>query len=138
MKKIILLLLLVSVVATTFSQDTTGKQLSKEYYLQKSKNKKTTAWILLGAGTTAIVVGLLVEKNGENSNDFYSGTEQIGAGALIAALGAVADIVSIPFFISAGKNKRLAATVSLNDIYLTQHNSIAIKPQPALSVKLNF
>ena len=52
MKAIFLLCLLLSIANKVFSQaDTTAPGTSlKNDYLQKSKNKKTVAWVLLGNG----------------------------------------------------------------------------------------
>ena len=51
--------MLLSFTINSFSQVEKAPKLSKEYYLQKSKNKKTAAWILLGGGTAMIVGGAI-------------------------------------------------------------------------------
>ena len=137
MKTIILLVVFLSLAGETFSQDTTKSNLTKEYYLQKSKNQKTTGWVLLASGTTAIVVGVLVMNAGSKEDDFNSGFGDIFGGAIIATVGIVADVVSIPFFISSGKNKRLAASVAFSEqnIYLLDRSVAAA---PALSFKIRF
>jgi hypothetical protein len=48
MKKFILSMMLSSFTINSFSQVEKAPKLSKEYYLQKSKNKNTIGWILLG------------------------------------------------------------------------------------------
>lgn len=54
--------------------------------------------------------------------------------------GVAADIVSIPFFVSAAHYKRLAADITINyqNIYLPKQNTIAASKTPALTVKLHF
>ena len=105
---------------------------SKDYYLQKSKNKKSTAWFLFGVGTTLIVVG--VAQSLGSSNGF------LPAGIVPMVLGAGADLASIPFFISASRNKKLASSVTINSekILLLQQNSLCLKMQPAITFKINL
>jgi hypothetical protein len=138
MKKIILLITLLSVVVNTFSQETTTPTKNKEYYLEKSKSKKQTAWILLGAGTAAAVGGAI--GFGKNFEIFSSSSSAADTYAVIFLAGVVADLVSIPFFISAGHYKRLAAEVAIShqNIYLQKQNSMAVSPIPALTIKINF
>ncbi len=53
MKKVIFCFMLLVMSATCFSQIATSQQLlTKEDYLLKSKNQKTTGWILTGGGST--------------------------------------------------------------------------------------
>ena len=57
MKSVFLLIICLSLLNCIFSQTK-----AKEYFLQRSKNQKTTAWILLGAGVTAIITGVIVDN----------------------------------------------------------------------------
>lgn len=50
MKKIFFAIVLIIIYSTSFSQD----------YLQKSKNQKTTAWIMLGGGGALILTGIVI------------------------------------------------------------------------------
>lgn len=137
MKKVILSILLLVSIVNAFSQQTTQVK-NKDYYLEKSKSKKTTAWILLGAGTASAVAGAI----GFNENfDFFSDN---GGGAdaygILFLGGVVADLVSIPFFTSAAHYKRLAADVTINyqNIYLPKQNTIALGKIPSLTIKIHF
>lgn len=82
---------------------------SSDFYLQKSKNQITTAWILLGTGTAMIIGGAATFESTWN-DDSSSATD---AGGVVLLAGVIVDLVSIPFFISAGKNKRKVASFSL-------------------------
>jgi len=136
MKKLILLIILSLLTINLFSQ-TQNLKLSKDDYLQKSKNQKTTGWVLLAGGTTMAVVGIII---GNNSNLFDNNNSdfEIGAGLLI--VGLATDLVSIPFFISSSSNARKAATISFNfqKIYLPQHNVIVAKTQPSITLRIGL
>ncbi len=65
MKTISIFLVILFVSLQSFGQN---QALSKEDYSQKSKNQKTTGWILLASGTTMAVAGLISMSN----QDFWS------------------------------------------------------------------
>jgi hypothetical protein len=110
MKKLILLIILSLLTVNLFSQ-TQNLKLTKDDYLQKSKNQKTTGWVLLAGGTTMAVVGIII---GNNSNLFDSNNSGFEIGARLLIVGLATDLVSIPFFISSSSNTRKAATFSFN------------------------
>jgi len=112
MKKIIVFVIALAAVSNLFSQQTqtdTVQHGSKDYYLQKSKRQKSGALVLLIGGTALMGVGLLIADN--KNADF----DQAGTGAVMIAVGFLADLGSIPLFIASSKNKKRAmkATVSL-------------------------
>lgn len=91
--------------------------LRQDYYL-KAKSQETTAWILLGAGTVIFITGAV--------GTFARGTRAIIGGLItgdtdvkggiypyLMPIGAVADIASIPFFISSANNRKKRMEVSL-------------------------
>lgn len=133
MKKLISILPFLLFAAITFSQDTTSQLHSKDYYLKKSKNQKTTGWILLGTGTTMGVLGL----SGVFNNSLTYSLEDAGAFFLVAG---AADLAGIFFLVSAKNNKERAAEVAISNqqIYLPQQNCIAIRYLPALKIQINF
>ena len=129
MKTFFLLLVLLLVSSILAGQH---KEFSKDYYLQKSKKQKNTAWILLGGGTAMAVGGF---AKFDSSWDSGSTTSTDVAG-IIGTVGILAGLASIPYFISAGKNKNIAMTVSMdyNPIYLSGENTIATSSCPTLSL----
>ena len=137
MKKFILSTMLLSFTINSFSQVEKAPKLSKEYYLQKSKNKKTAAWILLGGGTAMMVGGLIAFGNNWDNSDSYTATDISG---FFAIGGFFADIVSIPFFVSAHKNKIRAARVAITGqkILWYQKNSIGFETQPCVTIKIGL
>ena len=81
------------------------------YYLKQSKQQKTIGWVLLGAGVTLIIVG-----GKQATNDIFNKS----SGETSAILGALSTVASIPFFLSAAKNKgRAKILLSNQNIPLT-------------------
>ena len=86
-----------------------NQQRTKEYYFEKSKRKKTTAWILLGAGTAMAIGGAIGFDNSWDKSSEYTKTDIFG---FITLAGIISDLVSIPFFISSAKNKKKALSIT--------------------------
>ncbi len=133
MKKIIFFLTLLLIMVKSFSQT---PAVSKDYYLNKSKTQKTVAWVLLGGGGAATIIGLAIGSNNlwENiANDDHKGEALFYTG--IAMMGA-----SVPFFIISAKNARKSATISFNNqrILLPHQNSLVSKTQPTLALKITL
>ncbi|RAJ06182.1 hypothetical protein [Arenibacter echinorum] len=133
MKSIRLLLALLLVSSVLVGQT---KEFSKDYFLQKSKKQKTTAWILLAGGTAMIVGGGALFDN-----NFYGGSNS-GAdiGGYIVLAGILANGASIPYFISAGKNKKTAMSITFDyqPIFLSGDLLVAAKANPMLTLKIKL
>ena len=136
MKKIIFITTALLFTLKVACQTVPNTEFTKDYYLQKSKNQKTAAWILLSVGSTMTVVGVIgfsstFDDWSDNSTDAYG---YLMLGGPLVALG------SIPFFISSGSNARKAATLSLNyqPILVPNPNSQIQNIQPALCLAINF
>ena len=107
MKKTAILFLLIVLSASTFSQQTNPvPTVTKPDYLQKSKNQKTAAWILLGGGTALAAGGFIWASS--NIFSTSSGPEVL----LLVGIGCMTG--SIPFFISSSKNRKRAMMLRLN------------------------
>jgi len=139
MKKIILSLLMVFFILNSFGQTPTTP-LSKEYYLEKSKKQKKTAWRVLGAGLGIAAIGGLVQLSNSNQTSYGSGFELDFTGAYIAIGGGVVSLASIPCFVNAAKNKKLAVALTIDNqnILLPQDNNFAIKKQPSLCLRIKL
>ena len=146
MKKTIVSTMVLVLSLTTFSQQITpAPALTKQDYLQKSKNKKTTAWILLGGGlalgiTSAVIAtptegGGLIELNPEKH--IYSTAEIVLSSAGIAAM-----LTSIPFFNASKKNKTKAMNMSANlkmeKATMIQKQSFVQNSYPAIALKIKL
>lgn len=147
MKKIIHFILLLTMSAISFSQTTNPlPALSKQDYLQKSKNQKTAAWLLVAGGAALIVSGGIVWVNHINEK---AETDPFGAymeayttttGDWIAVAGLVAAAGSIPLFIAGAKNKRKAMSMSFKKemVPQLQKTSFANRFVPSLSLKISL
>ena len=136
MKIILIIFAFMIVTENIFSQRLLDQNQIKNFYLEKSKNQKTTGWILLGAGTALVIGGGYVFD--KTWDDASSTTTDIAGFAILT--GVIADLASIPYFIGAGRNKRKAASLSLGyqNIYLRCDNSYSIKTTPALILNFKF
>ena len=137
MKKSILYFLLLALPAVSFCQKTNDTiPAVKTDYLLKSKNQKTAAWVLLGGGVALIGTGFLVGDDKEASFD------DAFTGALMAGIGVLSTIGSIPLFIASGKNKRRAMRgttfIKMEDAKLIQNQSFVQTSYPAITVKIKL
>jgi len=136
MKKILIPLLLSFCVLQVFAQEEKSEQFSKEHYLKKSKNQRTTGFILLGAGSTVVVTSLIVLIS-RNKN--HQPIDEYSWGPIFVA-GIVTDIVSIPFFFTSAWNKKQAASIAITNqkIPRYQRNNVAFVTQPALKISIGL
>jgi len=128
MKKIIsvslILLFSFSIIAQEIVKD-------KTYYLDKSKKQKTLGWVFAGVGTSMIVLGTITFS--QNFNPVGGGNE----GGFLVVLGTPIALSSIPFFISASRNKgRSEATVGFK--WQNWDNKLLNKKFPAFALKLSL
>lgn len=93
-KKLVLLPLMLAALISVAQQ--TPVQKDRAYFLQKSKNQRTAAWILTGAGTAMAIGGGIGFS--ENFNLFGPGGEaEAGimlAGGLMVAAGVAMHIIA--------------------------------------------
>jgi len=85
-----------------------------EYYSLKQKKNKTTAFVLFGTGTVIAIGTLISYSNG--TTDGLGGNVPTESQIAMFSIGGACALVSIPFFISANKNKRKAALHLKNSI----------------------
>lgn len=106
------------------------------YYKLKQKKNKTTALILLGAGTI-IAVGNYISYSNSTTKGF-AGNVPSSSQIVVFGIGGASALASIPFFISAGKNKT-KANMSLKGGTITFGNFTAKKSQSVLiALTINF
>lgn len=122
-QSITVLIMLLALSVRSISQTA----LTKEDYLKKSKNQKTAAWIMLGAGAGCLAIA----APGEVSFDVLPALV-IGGGGLIVG--------SIPLFIASRKNQKKAMSMSFRfqQIQLPQGSGFAEKKIPSLNLKLHL
>jgi len=143
MKQAVIVLLLASVAVNCFGQQNTPGSISRPDRLQKSKNQKKAAWILLGGGAALFAIGVIIPQGEEEEWTFYGPDHKNdGIKAVFCLTGTLSMLGSIPLFIASGKNKRRAASVSANlqmqQSKVIQRAGFAKISYPAVAVKLNF
>lgn len=139
MKKITLTLSMLFFIVNSFCQIQTTT-FSKEYYLEKSKKQKKTGWIVLGTGLTFAAIGGLVQLSNSNQTSYGSGFDFDFTGAYIAIGGGVLSLASIPCFVNASKNKKLAVAIAIDNqnILLPQENNLTLKKQAVLCLRIEL
>lgn len=121
MKQVIILMLLFVFATTSFAQQLSDSKhaLTKTDYLEKSKKQKKAASILLAGGAGIIITSFIIPK-GELLHDGIcvyglcdTKYKNDGIKSAFFIAGALSSLGSIPFFISSGKNRRKAASISI-------------------------
>lgn len=135
MKRIFIFTMMLILSGTSFSQQINpSPTMTREDYLKKSKNQKTAAWVLLGGGTVLIGTGFLIGDRKESSFD------DAATGGIIAGIGVLSAIGSIPLFIASGRNKRKGLSLSFKNETVPQIHKTAIVYQviPSLTLKISL
>lgn len=111
MKKIFIITVLISTACSLGAQKSkgipqklTGKDLS-QHYLQKSRDQKAGAFVLMAGGVALGIFG------GLGTMHLMEGDKNNSGAYTMIALGAVSFVASIPLFISASKYKLRAMMV---------------------------
>ena len=136
MKILAIILVFFVSITSVFGQHQSSEIHTKSYYLEKSKNSKRAAWTLLGAGTAAIAVGAV----GFSENFSLDGSSVADTYGFIFIAGVVADLVSIPCFISAGNYKKMAAEISVSSqvIQKSTYHSLSSDQIPVLKLSIRL
>ena len=108
----------------------------------KHKKNKTAAWILGGSGVTMTLVGLVINGAETAVIEVFTlgtgGVEKERKGDWLIYAGGATTLASIPFIISAGKNKRKARVSLKNESVVTHKASIRNLNNMAVSVTISF
>jgi len=117
--KIFLLFLLLITLHIGYGQSTENRTgPGKEDYLKKSKRQKTWGWIAAGTGVGLFTIGLVMYLS-EYGDGLPGGTgyneKTSNTGETLMFVGGGLVLVSIPFQIEYKRNKKLAASVSINN-----------------------
>ncbi|MDZ4793759.1 MAG: hypothetical protein SGI83_05715 [Bacteroidota bacterium] len=146
MKKIILVAVWQLALIVAHGQTTTPASSVTTDYLKKSRNQKTTAWILLSGGTTLVMVGMAVGLNevltdiGNIGSNQPEKSSNVGEVLFYTGLASIAG--SIPLFIASSKNKKKANNVSvffkIQQQPTVSQGIIIRTPYPVLAVKIGI
>ncbi len=92
-----------------FIEDSTKPKNDADYYMAKSNDQRTTAWVLLGGGALCSGIGVLIFPKDYGIFGNSSETESKATlSVVLTIVGFAAMISSIPVFVTATKNKRKA------------------------------
>lgn len=156
MKQLLILMLLLNFILFTAAQQTLqgSPTLSPSEYLVKSKRQKTTGFILAGTGIIVLGTGATITAKGateETANALGCGLslgfvcpestaaqkkQRTGNTIMLTGLGI--GLSSIPFFISASKNKRASKNLSIRLMEPVPVDAIVIKKTLPYSVKIKL
>ncbi len=146
MKKIILFPTLFFFAFSSFSQSGANLEISHGQYLLKSKKQNKTGLILLVGGAVFVATALIIPKGdptGELSVPYFQDEfENDGVKASFGVAGVVAMLTSVPFLLSARKNKKRASKTAVSfhnqKIDYLRQNVFVMGLQPTLSFKLRL
>ena len=139
-KKIMLVFVLTAIALSSFSQSILTNERTKEYYLNKSRQQKRIAWILLGSGIVATVGGYGAAQAGA-INSFWGGdTKKDNSPSVLLVAGIASTLGSIPLFISASNNKWKAADLAfgIQQVPMQSTGKNLTIAQPALTMKVSL
>lgn len=139
MKKFIIL----SAASLLISLNCTSQVTEKTDYLQKSKNQKTAAFVLLGVGAALDIGGIIAtisNANKELDNLFLENSVNHTTEYVLYAAGTACLAGSLTLFILSKSNKKKAVSLGLDLQQLKQLNkgSLYTVSYPALSMKIRF
>lgn len=124
-----------------FSQQTNPALPStKQDFLKKSKSQKIIAWILAGTGVTSVIISIATIDGTELFSSLAGNNKPVNRFGILFFGGCIVSLSSIPFFISSGKNKRKAMSLSfkMEQVPQLQIASLVNKPIPSISLKLRL
>lgn len=140
MKKATILFLLLLFAAASFcQQEQTIAKVTNVDFLTKSKRQKTLAWILTGAGTTVLVLNVLVSPytnaiTGIAETHSVNTIPYIVGGALVAG--------GVILFVASSKNKKKANPASaffrMDKIPVYRNTTFSNQSFPALGFKISL
>jgi hypothetical protein len=114
----------------------------KTDYLQKSKNQKTAAWVLLGFGAALDIAGIITTASNANKEFNFTDPESVNHGGEIAlyAVGTACLAGSLTLFILSKNNKKKALSVGIEPVQFRQlkKTSFYTLNYPALTMKIGL
>ncbi|SEG23602.1 hypothetical protein [Algoriphagus boritolerans] len=133
MKHLFLFLMLLSLSLKSFAQNAEPSPMQWDL-IQKSDTQYKAGWIFLGGGTALSLTAILIPRN----FDYDSGKNNTRVISFLGWTGVLSISTSIPLFLSAGQNARMAARLSLENQAI--HQPIILpgnrRSIPSLSLKI--
>lgn len=134
--------LLINCVMLLFSFQCFCQPAAKTDYLQKSKNQKTAAFILLGVGAALDIGGIITTISNANKQFDFPDVNKVnhsGEYALYIA-GTACLMGSLTLFILSKSNKNKALSIGLDTKQFQQlkNGNLYTGSYPALTLKIGF
>ena len=134
--------LLINCVMLLFSFQCFSQPAGKTDYLQKSKNQKTAAFILLGVGAALDIGGIITTISNANKQFDFPDVNKVnhsGEYALYIA-GTACLMGSLTLFILSKSNKNKALSLGLDTKQFQQlkNGNLYTGSYPALTLKIGF
>jgi hypothetical protein len=139
--KIQLIIAILLLVSTGIQAQNAYNETQRATFLQKSKNQKQAAFILLGGGAVAVTLGAIIF---DNNFEVLGETDDaaVVAGAVLMVGGGLSMLGSIPLFISAANNKEKSLSINggikIERTPTILPNQSFARNYPALSVRLSI
>ncbi len=134
--------LLIAANCLSQSAANTDQPVEKIDYLQKSKNQKTAAWVLLGVGAALDIAGIFTTASNANKEFNFTDPESVNHGGEIAlyAAGTACLAGSLTLFIMAKKNKMKAMSITIDAQQFRQlkSNNLYTVHYPALTMRIRL
>jgi hypothetical protein len=105
-------------------------------YMEKYKTNKTVGWLLLVSGATMMTIKGVI--NAHNNNNVFKNGFNPAKGPGLGIIGSAMALTSIPFFISAGNNKRKACLSLKREKIVTADRSTGSIHYLAIDLKIKF
>ena len=105
-------------------------------YMKAYKANRTVGWLLLVPGATMMTIKGVM--NASNNNNIFKNGFNPAKGTGIGFIGGVMALTSIPFFISAGNNKRKAYLSLKREKIVTTDRSGGSIHYLAMDLKIKF
>ena len=146
MRKIIAVFIVVIVTVHCSAQQASPQLSIKDSFIEKSKNQKKVAFIMLGAGAALVGTALIIPRGD------FEGTEIDGLGgvtekysndgvkAACGLTGVLSMLGSIPLFLASSRNKKRAMSISFKNEFAPQlyNNNYVYIPVPSVTLKLGL
>jgi hypothetical protein len=125
------------IIVLTVKLYSQNSEIARSDYLQKSKNQRTAGWLLLGGGTALMLAGISSGSGGSEGDMGYG--SNFDSGMALFGVGLAADIISIPMFVSASKNKKRADTLfSFSPMPVVVYNNTTTRFITSISISIRF
>lgn len=117
---------------------------SRDSLLEKSRKRKTAAWVLLGGGSALALTGVIVETRkveGELLSIFEADLKSNSDAGEILLIGGLASMAgSIPLFIASHKkaDKAIYMKATVNTISIPVKQSQVLFTQAAISLNISL